>query len=154
MRALLLALALLVAAPAQAVQPDEMLADPALEARAREISKELRCLVCQNESLSASRASLAVDLRDQIRERMRKGETDQQIVDYLVSRYGDFVLYRPPFKATTLLLWLGPLVLLAAGFALLFRRMMRRSAAPATELSDTERARARALLSDDHGERS
>ncbi len=128
--------------------------DPALEKRVQALSAELRCLVCQNESLAASRASLAVDLREQIRERMRNGETDQQIVDYLVSRYGDFVLYRPPFKATTLLLWLGPLVLLAAGFALLFRRMMRRSAAPVVELSDTERARARDLLSDNHGERS
>ena len=120
--------------------------DPVLERRVQDLSAELRCLVCQNESLAGSRAPLAVDLRNQIRERMRQGETDQQIVDYLVSRYGDFVLYRPPLKATTLLLWLGPLLLLVAGFAVLIRRLTRPRTASVVELSDSEREQARALL--------
>lgn len=127
--------------------------DPVLEKRVQELSTELRCLVCQNESLAASRAPLAVDLRNEIRDRMRQGESDDQIVAYLVSRYGDFVLYRPPLKATTLLLWGGPLVLLAIGFAMLFRRLARGGGAPAAELSDAERERARTLLSGDHRER-
>jgi len=127
--------------------------DPVLEKRVHELSAELRCLVCQNEALSASRAPLAVDLRNQIRERMRAGESDDQIVAYLVSRYGDFVLYRPPFKATTLLLWLGPLALLVIGFGLLSRRLARRSKMATAELSDADRERARALLSADRGER-
>ena len=127
--------------------------DPVLEKRVQELSTELRCLVCQNESLSASRAPLAVDLRNEIRDRMRQGESDDQIVAYLVSRYGDFVLYRPPLKATTLLLWGGPLVLLGIGFAMLFRRLARRSAAPVPDLSVAERERARTLLSGDHRER-
>jgi len=115
--------------------------DPVLERRLQTLSAELRCLVCQNESLAGSRAELAVDLRNQIRERMRQGQSDEEIVDYLVSRYGDFVLYRPPLKLTTLLLWLGPLLL------------SRRREAPAIELTGSERERARALLSDSGRER-
>ncbi|UCF75473.1 MAG: cytochrome c-type biogenesis protein CcmH [Betaproteobacteria bacterium] len=127
--------------------------DPVLERRLQTLSAELRCLVCQNESLAGSRAELAVDLRNQIRERMRQGQSDAEIVDYLVSRYGDFVLYRPPFKLTTLLLWLGPLLLIVAGLAALFYRLSRRREAPAIELTGSERERARALLSDSGRER-
>jgi len=126
--------------------------DPVIENRLQALASELRCLVCQNESLAASRAELAVDLRNQIRERMKQGESDSQIVDYLVSRYGDFVLYRPPFKLTTALLWLGPLLLLVAGLAALFLRLLRRRQTPPVELDASERERARALLAKGHQE--
>jgi cytochrome c-type biogenesis protein CcmH len=120
MRSLLLALTLLAAvltpggAPL-AVQPDEILDDPVLEARARELSKEIRCLVCQNESIDSSNADLARELRLLVRERLTAGDSDQEALDFLVARYGDFVLLRPPFKPATYVLWFGPaLVLLAA----------------------------------------
>lgn len=127
--------------------------DPVLEQRLQALAGELRCLVCQNESLAASRADLAVDLRNQIRERMRQGQSNEEIVGYLVSRYGDFVLYRPPFKLTTALLWLGPLLLLVAGLATLFYRLSRRREAPAAELTEVERERARELLAQTRRER-
>ena len=114
MKALVAAL-LLLAAPAFAVEPGEMLADPALEARAREISKELRCLVCQNQSIDDSDATLARDLRIVVRERLTAGDTDSETVAFIVDRYGDFVLLRPPFKASTLILWIGPALILVAG---------------------------------------
>jgi cytochrome c-type biogenesis protein CcmH len=121
-RALLASLALAIAltvAPAQALRPDEMLADPALEARARDISRELRCLVCRNQSIDDSDADLARDLRVLVRERLTAGDTNQQIIAYVRSRYGDFVLLRPPVAVGTLLLWGGPpLILLAGGLAL------------------------------------
>ena len=120
--------------------------DPALEERVTALALELRCLVCQNQTLADSNAPLAVDLRDQIRERIRQGATERDIVDYMVARYGDFVRYRPPFKATTLLLWAGPLLLLAAGLAVLYYRLARRREQPGPELSEEERARAAALL--------
>ena len=104
---------------AVAVQPDEVLADPALESRAREIGKELRCLVCQNQSIDDSDADLARDLRVLVRERLRAGDSDRQVVDYVVSRYGDFVLLRPPLKASTYALWFGtPLALVLAVLAI------------------------------------
>jgi len=121
--------------------------DPALERRVMALSAELRCLVCQNQSLADSNAPLAVDLRNQVRDKMRAGMSDQQIVDFMVARYGDFVLFRPPFKLATALLWLGPLLLLLAGIAALVYRLTRRREQPATQLTETERARARALLS-------
>ena len=109
MKALFLGLVLCLAAvSAGAVNPDEMLDDPALEARAREISKGLRCLVCQNQSIDDSDADLARDLRVLVRERLAAGDSDGQVIGYVVSRYGDFVLMRPPFKAATYALWLGP----------------------------------------------
>ncbi|MEM6905001.1 MAG: cytochrome c-type biogenesis protein, partial [Pseudomonadota bacterium] len=117
MRALLVALTLL-ASPALAVQPDEILDDPELEARAREITKEVRCLVCRNESIDDSSASLARDLRLLVRERLVAGDTDAEVMTYLVDRYGEFVLLRPPLNAGNLLLWLsGPIFLLAGGAA-------------------------------------
>ncbi|MFO1128186.1 MAG: cytochrome c-type biogenesis protein [Rhodospirillales bacterium] len=132
--AALLALTLALAwAPwaARAVQPDEMLADPALEARAREVSRELRCVVCQNESIDDSNAELAHDLRLLVRERIAAGDSDKQVIDYVVSRYGDFVLLRPPFKPTTWALWFGPAVVLAGGALVLALYMRRRSRADA-----------------------
>lgn len=123
-------------------------ADPALERRVMALSAELRCLVCQNQSLADSNAPLAVDLRNQVREKMRAGMSEDEIVDFMVARYGDFVLFRPPFKLTTALLWLGPLLLLVAGIAALLYRLTRRREEPAIQLTETERERARALLSE------
>lgn len=147
-----LALSLICAAlpgAAFAVDPDEMLADPALETRAREISKQLRCLVCQNQSIDDSQADLARDLRVLVRERLKAGDSDKQVIDYVVARYGDFVLLRPPVNDQTLGLWFGPLALAVAGFggiALYFAR--RRKAAPAT-LTEAERKRVEELLNSD-----
>ena len=106
--------------PAWAVNPDEIMADPVLEGRAREISKVLRCLVCQNQSIDDSDAGLAKDLRLLVRERLSKGDADAEVIEFVVSRYGDFVLLKPPFKATTLLLWLGPLLILGLGLVAVF----------------------------------
>jgi cytochrome c-type biogenesis protein CcmH len=118
---LLLALILAASVPAIAVQPDEMLADAALEARARALSKELRCMVCQNQSIDDSDAPLARDLRLLVRERLQAGDSDRQVIDFLVARYGEFVLLRPRFSAHTALLWLGPatILLIGAGFLVL-----------------------------------
>ena len=116
MRRLLLATAfVLAAAPAFAVNPDEVLADPALEARARTISAELRCMVCQNQSIDDSNAELAKDLRLLVRQRITDGDSDEQVMSYIVSRYGEFVLLRPRFEAKTLMLWGAPLVLFVVG---------------------------------------
>jgi cytochrome c-type biogenesis protein CcmH len=123
-RLLIAAAALALAGPACAVTPDEQLADPRLEARARALSQELRCLVCQNQSIDDSAAPLAHDLRVILRERIAAGDTDRQAKNYLVRRYGDFVLLRPPFQADTWALWLGPpavLLLGGAGVALYMR---------------------------------
>lgn len=130
-------------------------ADPALEARVNALATELRCLVCQNQTLADSHAPLAVDLRNQIREKMQQGASERDVIDYMVARYGDFVLYRPPFKATTVLLWAGPLLLLIAGVAILYRRVARRRGESQPELSGAERSRAQSLLTGgtDPGER-
>ena len=120
---------LLSAPPALAVNPDEMLADPVLEARARKISSGLRCLVCQNQSIDDSNADLARDLRILVRERLSSGDTDQEVVDYIVDRYGEFVLLKPRFAAHTLALWLAPpLILALGGVAVFFAYRRRRSA--------------------------
>ncbi len=120
----LLILWLLLAGPALAVQPDEMLADPALEARARTISQQLRCVVCQNQSIDDSDAPLARDLRIVVREQLRMGRSDAQTMDYVVQRYGSFVLLKPPVTSATSLLWAGPflVLLLGCGGLLLWRR--------------------------------
>lgn len=121
--------------------------DPVLEKRLVLLSKELRCLVCQNESLADSRADLADDLRNQIREQMRAGQTDEQIKTWLTQRYGDFVLYRTPVKSTTLVLWFGPFALLVAGLAVLFLYLRRRRfRVQQAALSSVDLTRARALL--------
>ena len=119
--------------------------DPALEKRVATLSHELRCLVCQNQTLADSNAPLAVDLRNQIREQLKAGRSERDVLDFMVARYGDFVLYRPPFKASTVALWLGPFVLLLLGAWVLVRQLTRRRAA-APVLSEAERARAAKLL--------
>lgn len=142
-----------LASPAVAVQPDEMLDDPVLEQRARDLSRGLRCLVCQNESIDDSNAPLARDLRILVRERLVAGDSDREVRDFLVARYGDFVLLKPPFKPSTLPLWLGPaLVLVAggAGVALWYRRRARETGEPAP-LTDEERRRLAALTGGGRG---
>ena len=119
--------------------------DPALEKRVTGLAAELRCLVCQNQTLADSNAPLAVDLRNQIREQLTGGASERDVLDFMVTRYGDFVLYRPPLKASTAALWGGPFVFLALGLILLFRRIARRRRA-APELSVAERERAAKLL--------
>lgn len=154
MRTLLaLAFLLLASWPAYAVNPDEVLADPALEARARALSAQLRCMVCQNQSIDDSNADLAKDLRLLVRERLKDGDTDEQVLDYLVSRYGEFVLLKPRFERQTILLWLlGPLLLIGGGLAL-WLQIRRRSRngvdVPAAPLTPEEEARLAALMSDD-----
>jgi cytochrome c-type biogenesis protein CcmH len=134
---------------AQAQEARPMAADPALEQRVLEVSENLRCLVCQNETIAASRADLAVDLRNQVREQLKAGKSEREILDFMVQRYGDFVLYTPPLKASTVLLWAGPFVLLAAmGFVLVRTLRQRRAQTVAAPLSDAERRRARELLGD------
>ena len=124
-------------------------ADPALEARMMVIAEELRCLVCQNETIAASHADLAVDLKNQIRLKLGEGQSQKQILDFMVERYGDFVLYRPPLKTTTVLLWLGPFVLLGVAlFMLVVNVRRRRRAAQPVALSDADAAKARSLLAD------
>jgi cytochrome c-type biogenesis protein CcmH len=144
---LVFVLALLASPSGNAVEPGEKLADPVLEARARAIASELRCLVCQNQSIDDSDAPLARDLRLLLREQLQKGASDAQAKAYIVARYGDFVLLRPPLKAGTLLLWGAPLLGLAAGGFALIRAWRRRaglSAAPAP-LSEAERAKLREM---------
>ncbi len=122
--------------------------DPVVEQRLIAISEELRCLVCQNESLAGSRADLAMDLRRELRNLIKQGKTDAEIREFMVSRYGDFVLYRPPVKPSTWLLWLGPFALMVAGLVALFVYLRRRNTdvAAATGLTEDERKRAEALL--------
>lgn len=145
------ALILALTMPALAVQPDEVLKDPALERRARDISAGLRCLICQNQSIDDSDAPLAKDLRVLVRERLKAGESDEQVREFIVRRYGEFVLLKPTFGLHTTLLWLGPALLLltgAAGLALAARR--RRAANASHALSPEERAALDAVLSRDH----
>lgn len=156
---LFLALSLL-ASPAAAVLPDEVLDDPALEARARELSLELRCLVCQNQSIDDSNAELARDLRLLVRERLVAGDTNEEAMNYIRARYGDFVLLRPPVQKSTYLLWFGPIGIVLAGGAIVVvtsrrRRANAAAAAPAVPLSDAERSRLDAALAreDDNGDR-
>jgi cytochrome c-type biogenesis protein CcmH len=141
MRRLLTALLVLVwVVPALALTPDELLKDPALEARARSLSGQLRCLVCQNQSIDDSDAPLAKDLRVLIRQRLTQGDSDRQVMDFVVSRYGDFVLLKPRFTLKTLLLWATPfVVLLAAALAMLMRRRPVTLATPERPLTDEER---------------
>ena len=151
--ALAIAAALLIF-PAHAVTPGEMLPDPAMEARARAITSELRCLVCQNQSVDDSDASLAKDLRVLVRDKLKEGLSDAQVKDYVHSRYGDFVLLRPPVKMGTILLWTAPLLALLAGAAAVWSasRRYRRSGQPATAaLTTEERDRLKALGVDERG---
>jgi len=133
--------------PAQSGQAVPVAADPALEARVNALAAELRCLVCQNQSLADSHAELAVDLKNQVREQLRAGRSESQVVEYMTQRYGDFVLYRPPLKASTVLLWVGPLLLVLMGAGLLWRSLRSARSAPrASSLDPAEQARADHLL--------
>ena len=146
-------LPLLFAAFVAAKEAPPAAADPVLEKRVMALAEELRCLVCQNQTLADSNAPLAEDLRNQLREKIREGKSDAEVVDFLVERYGDFVLYRPPLKATTILLWFGPLLLLAAGFAVLLRRLLRRRSVEVAEMTAADRKRVAELLAGTQGER-
>jgi cytochrome c-type biogenesis protein CcmH len=119
--------------------------NPDLEKRVMHLANELRCLVCQNQTIADSNAPLAVDLRNQIREQLKSGRSEREVMDFMTARYGDFVLYRPPLKASTVLLWTGPFLLLAAGLWFLLRRVARRKV-PEPQLSAEDRARAAKLL--------
>lgn len=156
MMRLLVAILLLLAAavPAAAVEPDEMLDDPALEQRARGLSAEIRCVVCQNESIDSSNAEIARELRVLVRERLVAGDSDQEVLDYLVARYGDFVLLRPPMKPATYLLWFGPflMLLLGAFSVFVYFRRLRRTAGMPPALSVEEEARLTRLLDAEAGE--
>lgn len=146
----LLALLLLAPLAAKAVQPDEILADGKLEARARNLSAQLRCMVCQNESIDESNAELARDLRVIVRERLQRGDSDDQIRAFLVERYGDFILLKPPFKLETLLLWGAPLLVLLTGGGAIFLAVRRRTnVAAASNLSEVERAKLESLLGEE-----
>jgi cytochrome c-type biogenesis protein CcmH len=136
---------------ALAVEPSEMLSEPGLEARARAISRDLRCVVCQNQSIDDSAAEVAHDMRRAVRERLSAGDSDDKVYAFMVARYGDYVLLQPPFKPGTLVLWLGaPVLLLVAGGALLVAARRRRAApATPTPLSDEEQRRLAALLKRD-----
>jgi len=155
MRVILLAAMMgLAAASALAIEPGERLADPALEARARALSGELRCLVCQNQSIDDSNADLAHDLRVLIRERLSAGDSDAQVLQFMVHRYGDFILLRPPVKPETYLLWFGPFVVLALGAlgaALYLRRSRRAPQQAPAPLSPDEQRRLQKLLVEDQG---
>jgi len=130
-------------------EAQSLAADPLVEQRLIAISDELRCLVCQNESLSGSRADLALDLRRELRELIRQGQSDEQIKAFMVARYGDFILYRPPLKGTTWLLWAGPFLMLLLGLLVLWR-VIRRSSSKPPALSAQDRARAQALMDTPH----
>ncbi|MFH1045309.1 MAG: cytochrome c-type biogenesis protein [Pseudomonadota bacterium] len=147
-----LLLGLIFSASAFAKEAPPAAADPALEKRAVALTEQLRCLVCQNQSIADSHAELAVDLKNQVREKLKAGESEEKIIEYMVARYGDFVLYRPPVKATTMALWLGPFALLFAALAGLFYYILRRRSEPPQPLSDAQQARVRSLL-DAHEER-
>ena len=144
--ALMLAVALPVAGPVLAVQPHEMLDDPALEARARALSKGLRCLVCRNENIDDSDAQLAADLRILLRERLVAGDTDEEAVAFLVDRYGEYVLLNPPATGVNLLLWVAGPAMLLAGVGIAFATFRRRGQVRAEELSEAERTRLAEIL--------
>ena len=138
--------AFLFVLPLQAREAVPMAADAATEQRLVAIASELRCLVCQNESIAGSNAELANDLRREIRTMIRDGKSDAEIMDFMVSRYGDFVRYRPPLKGSTLLLWFGPVLLFVVALGAMVRYLRRRTAVPTPPLSDAQRREAQRLL--------
>jgi cytochrome c-type biogenesis protein CcmH len=155
LRSALFAMLVVIAGPALAVEPSEMLADPAAEARAREISQHLRCVVCQNQTIDDSNADLAHDMRLLVRERVAAGDSDQEVIDYVVARYGNFVLLRPPFQANTWALWGAPFAVLALAIAaLLARQRVQHAAKPLTddERRQLDRRLGRASDSTDDGD--
>jgi cytochrome c-type biogenesis protein CcmH len=150
MRRLLVLLLFLMPLLAYADEAKDLAADPVLEKRMIGLAENLRCLVCQNESLASSHAELAEDLRREVREQMSKGKSDKEIIEYLVARYGDFVLYNPPMKSYTILLWFGPFALLLTGVGLLlFQLRKRRQSVPEVALTAEAQERAAALLNNE-----
>jgi cytochrome c-type biogenesis protein CcmH len=148
---ILLIMLVFVTAPALAVEPDEMLKDPVMETRARDISKNLRCLVCQNQSIDESDAELARDLRIIVRERLMAGDSDAGVLEYVVARYGDYVLLKPPFKSVTYALWFGPIFIIGiTGFAgyRIFRRRKKPTGSE-TDLSKKEQDQLRSILTEE-----
>ncbi len=145
-----LAFALMLLAPAFAVQPDEILPDPALEARARDISSGLRCLVCRNESIDESNADLARDLRLLVRERLVAGDSDEEVLDFVVDRYGEYVLLRPTLTGSNLILWIAApaMLLVGVGIAVVYLRRRETAAPAAGDLSEAEKARLAEILKD------
>lgn len=139
-------LMLVLSAVAVARDAAPAVSDPALEARVNALASELRCLVCQNQTIADSSAGLAIDLKNQVREKMRQGESDAQIVQFMVQRYGDFVLYRPPVKIATMLLWFGPALLVLAGLLVLYRKLRVQASTDEPALTLEERERAARLL--------
>jgi len=146
MRAVLLALVLAWGGQALAIDTEAAFDDPVLQHRYETLNRELRCLVCQNQSLADSDAELAHDLRAEVYGMMQDGKSDKQIIEFLVARYGDFVLYKPPVKPSTYLIWFGPFLLLLVAAVLLLRAVRRQKATPAPEITAEERARLDALL--------
>ena len=148
LKSLLCALLLAAAPLAHAGEAAPAADDPVLEKRVLKLSEELRCLVCQNQTIADSHADLAVDLKNQIREKLKQGMSDNEVKDYMVARYGDFVLYRPPVKATTWVLWFGPFALLVIGVVVLFAKLKSRArkVAAAAGLSEADHQRAQSLL--------
>jgi cytochrome c-type biogenesis protein CcmH len=138
----------LLTAPLMAKEAEPTVEDPALEARVNAIAKELRCLVCQNQTIADSHAELAIDLKNQVRTMVKSGQSQDEIVDYMVQRYGDFVLYRPPVKPTTYILWIGPFILFFLGLTVLFItiRKRRQKVVADAPLSSAEAKRLHALL--------
>ncbi len=148
--ACLMLLSAMVASPLLSAKEAALMAeDPVLEKRVMALAHELRCLVCQNQSLGDSHSDFAIDLRTEMREQMKQGKNDDQVVDFMVERYGDFIRFRPPVKSTTFLLWFGPFILLVIGAAVLFISLKKRKrSVKTTPLNDEERKRAEALLGD------
>jgi cytochrome c-type biogenesis protein CcmH/NrfF len=137
----------LLAPAAHAADAPDVAADPALEARVNALSAELRCLVCQNQTIADSHAGLAIDLKNQVREQLKAGRSERDVINYMTQRYGDFVLYRPPWKATTVLLWAGPALLLLIGLGLFWRSVRSgQSATVASPVGAADAARAEQLL--------
>lgn len=146
MKNLILALVLVLSPPAFAGEATPNAEDPVIEQRLVKMAEDLRCLVCQNESLAGSHAELAQDLRREIREQMKAGKNDQQVIAYLTERYGDFVLYRPPFKPVTYLLWLGPLLFLGIGVGIWYLTLKKRRALRETPVDEQQIAAAAKIL--------
>ncbi|MDD9718139.1 cytochrome c-type biogenesis protein CcmH [Dinoroseobacter sp. PD6] len=147
-----LAACFLMAMPVLAVQPDEILNDPVLEERARDLSKDLRCVVCQNENIDSSHAGMARDLRILVRERLVAGDSDEEVLDFVVARYGDYVLFNPPFKPSTYALWIGPFAVMALGLlgvVLMLTRRPKKIDAKALALSEEEERAVAAMLAED-----
>ena len=151
---LLTALLFLWCGAAAAAEAAPAARDPALEARVTELSSQLRCLVCQNQTIADSNAGVAIDLKNQVREQLRQGRSEAQVVDFMVQRYGDFVLYRPPVKWTTSVLWFGPLLLVLIGLVVLYRRLKSHAAAAETALAPHDHERAQRLLRNEQGEKT